>query len=88
MQSKNKKPMTAAECDHVTRVKELDCVVCGASGPSEAHEPEQGLWFISVPLCQACHRGPEGWHGTRLRWKLRKMDELKAIDQTNRNIYG
>lgn len=88
LQSKNKKPMTTAERAHVARVKELDCVVCGASGPSEAHEPEQGLWFISVPLCPACHRGPEGWHGTRLRWSLRKMDELKAIDQTNRRIYG
>ena len=88
LQSKTKKPMTTAERAHVARVKELDCVVCGASGPSEAHEPEQGLWFISVPLCPACHRGPEGWHGTRLRWSLRKMDELKAIDQTNRTIYG
>lgn len=88
MHSKNKKPMTTSERAHVARVKELDCVVCGASGPSEAHEPEQGLWFISVPLCPECHRGPQGWHGTRLRWTLRKMDELKAIDQTNRRICG
>ena len=42
----------------------------------EVHEPEQGLWFASMPLCTACHRGPEGWHGTRLRWKLRKVSEL------------
>lgn len=88
MQSKNKKSMTERERRHVARVAALPCVVCGSDEGSEVHEPEQGLWFISVPLCPACHRGPEGWHGTRLRWSLRKMDELKAIDQTNRTIYG
>lgn len=83
MHSKNKRPMTKAEREHVTRVKELPCVVCGASGPSEAHEPEQGMWWISVALCEACHRGPKGWHGTRDRWKLAKMTELKAINETH-----
>ncbi|MDE2098919.1 MAG: hypothetical protein KGL39_16820 [Patescibacteria group bacterium] len=74
--------MTKAEREHVQKIKELPCIVCGEPGPSDAHEPEQGLWFISVPLCKACHTGPDGWHGTRLRWKLRKMDELKAINAT------
>ena len=74
--------MTTAEREHVEIVKQMDCIVCGAPGPSDAHEPEQGMWFISVPLCKACHQGSDGWHGTRLRWKLRKMDELKAINET------
>lgn len=86
MRSKNHKAITAAESKHLGRVKEMDCVVCGASGPSDAHHPAQQLHYISIPLCVPCHRGPEGWHGTRLRWKLRKMDELKAINETLRMV--
>ena len=47
MHSKNKPAMTAAERAHVTRVKEMPCAVCSASGPSEAHELEQGFWFTA-----------------------------------------
>lgn len=88
MMSKNKPAMTAAERRHVDRVKQMNCIVCGAEGPCDAHEPEQGLWFASMPLCRQCHMAPHGWHGTRDRWKLRKMDELKAIDLTVRQLYG
>lgn len=86
MRSKNKPAPTAAERAHIARVAQLDCVVCGAIGPSEVHEPEQGLWHIATPLCAPCHRGPEGWHGTRLRWKLRKFTELVAINETQRQL--
>jgi hypothetical protein len=86
MRSKNKPSPTGREQSHITRVAQLDCIVCDASGPSEVHEPEQGLWFVSIPLCPACHRGPEGWHGTRLRWKLRKFTELMAINETQRQL--
>jgi hypothetical protein len=82
VKSKNKPAPTAAERRHIERVAAMDCIVCGASGPSEVHEPEQGLWFASMPLCPACHRGSDGWHGTRLRWKLRKVSELQAINRT------
>ena len=82
MQSKNKKAPTAAEARHIALVKEMDCIVCGAKGPSDAHEPEQGMWWIAIPLCKLCHTGPKGFHGTRDRWKLRKMSELKAINLT------
>lgn len=88
MRSKNKPAQTKAESAHAALLSEQPCVVCGAPGPSEVHEPEQGLWFVSMPLCCACHRGPEGWHGTRLRWSLRKMTELKAINQTIEGIYA
>lgn len=86
MQSKNKPKPTKAEADHIARVAEMDCIVCQAPGPSEVHEPEQGLWFASMPLCPACHRGPDGWHGTRMRWKLRKVSELIAINETVREL--
>lgn len=82
MRSKNKPAMTRKESEHVERVAELPCIVCGSESGTEVHEPRQGFWYLSVPLCVPCHRGPEGWHGTRLRWSLNKMDELKAINQT------
>jgi hypothetical protein len=85
MRSKNKPAMTAAERRHVDRMAQLPCVIDDL-GPVEIHEFEQGQWWTAVPLCAACHRGPEGWHGTRLRWKLRKMDELKAINETHRRL--
>lgn len=86
MQSKNKPAQTAAEKRHVARLAEQPCACCDAPGPSEVHEPEQGLWFASIPLCTRCHRGPDGWHGTRQRWTLRRMDPMKAIDKTYRRL--
>lgn len=89
MKSKNKPRQTADEKQHVARVASLEtCVVCGDKGPVEIHEPEQGLWWLSLPLCTACHRGAGGWHGTRLRWTLNKMSELKAINQTHEMLAG
>lgn len=85
MRSKNKPAQTAQEKRHVEKLAQLPCVICGDS-PVEIHEPEQGAWFISLPLCVACHRGDGGIHGTRLRWKLRKYDELRAINETLRQV--
>lgn len=87
MQSKNKRPMTAAERRHVERVKLLPCSVCGAGGGessmSEAHEIEQGKWFLAVALCAECHRGAVlGLHGQRRAWAVRKMSELDALAVT------
>ena len=86
MKSKNKPAQTVAECRHAARVAMLPCVVCGAPGPSAVHEPEQGFWFIGLPLCWECHQGKEGWHGTRYRWSRYKMTELKAINETARML--
>lgn len=87
MKSKNKKAPSAQERRHIERVASLPCVVCGSEEGSEVHEPEQGLWFASIALCPACHRGSDGWHGTRKRWTLRKMDEIKAINATVKGVY-
>ncbi len=86
VKSKNKPSMTVAEREHVDKLAQLDCIICGAAGV-EVHEPEQGLWFISMPLCPTCHRHPVyGWHGERRNWKARKMDELDAINATIRRL--
>jgi hypothetical protein len=81
MQSKNKRPQTAKERAHCAKLAQMPCVVCGDHGV-EIHEFEQGQWFTAVPLCPPCHRGNEGWHGTRLRWNLRKINMLQAINKT------
>jgi hypothetical protein len=87
MHSKNKKPMNAAERAHVARVKELPCSVCNAPGPSEAHEPVQGLWFVSIALCADCHRGTKnGIHGEKVMWRIHKIDEWGALDITHRRL--
>lgn len=86
VRSKNKPAQTAGEKRHADKVAAMPCIVCDAPAPSEVHEPEHGMWFISLPLCFECHRGKHGWHGDRLRWKLRDMSELKAINETIRAL--
>lgn len=87
MFSKNKKAMTAQERRHVERVKSLPCSVCGVSGPSEAHEIEQGQWFTSVALCASCHRDSRlGIHGEKVMWRTLKMSELDALNETLRGL--
>jgi hypothetical protein len=83
MHSKNKPRQTEAERAHVDRVKAMACAVCGQSGPSEAHEIEQGLWFCSVPLCADCHRGTlNGIHGRKTMWRVMKKTELCCLNDT------
>ncbi len=87
MRSKNSRPLTAAERAHLGRVKELPCSVCGAPPPSAAHHIEQGQHFTAVALCDDCHQGSEnGWHGRRTMWRVMKMDELKALNETLRGL--
>ena len=87
MQSKNKPAMSQAERAHVERVRALPCSVCDVPGPSEAHEPDQGLWFVVCALCPDCHRGSRnGWHGQRFIWNLKKMAELDAIAVTVKRL--
>lgn len=87
MWSKNKKAMTVAERSHVGQVKESGCAVCDAAGFVEAHEIKQGLWWTSIGLCADCHRGPMGIHGDKTMWRIHKMEEIDALNETLRRIY-
>ncbi len=86
MWSKNKTPQTVTEREHVGRIKAMPCCVCDAKAPSEAHEIEQGEWFTSIPVCYSCHRGPYGIHGTKTHLKVRKLDEMKCLNDTIRAL--
>jgi hypothetical protein len=79
---------TAAERRWVGKVKEQDCSVCGASGPSAAHHIKQGNHYTTVALCWDCHQNEKlGWHGGRIAWRIAKMDEIDALNQTIKNIF-
>ena len=78
--------ISARERQHLANVKALACSVCDAPGPSEAHHLVQGQQFTAVALCPDCHRGYNGWHGTKAFWRIRKMDELDALDVTIRRL--
>ncbi|HQQ68780.1 MAG TPA: hypothetical protein PLL92_00485 [Alicycliphilus sp.] len=74
--------LTAREREHMGRVKALPCSICDAPAPSEAHHIKQGHQFTAVALCPDCHRGHNGLHGTKAFWRIRKMDELDALNIT------
>lgn len=75
--------LTAAQRKHLGRVKELPCSVCDADGPSQAHHIKQGQQYTAIALCYECHQGPiMGWHGGKVAWRVRKMDELMALNVT------
>jgi hypothetical protein len=78
--------LTAAERKHLARVKSLPCSVCNAPPPSSAHHIEQHKTYLCIPLCYDCHQGTMGWHGTKALWRIRKMDELDALDVTIRRL--
>ncbi len=87
MRSKNARSMDMAEQRHIERVKQLDCSVCDAEGPCDAHHINQGQHFTAVALCKGCHQGPLlGWHGQKRAWLIRKMDELDALAVTLRRL--
>ena len=75
--------LTAKQKSYVGLVKLLPCSVCDAEGPSDAHHVKQHSQYTVVALCKDCHQGSRnGWHGQRQMWKLKKMDEIDALNVT------
>lgn len=82
MRTKNAARVTPAESEHMRRVKLTACAVCDAPPPNQAHHIEQGCHWTTVALCWHCHQGPQGWHGDKTLWRIRKLDEIKALNIT------
>lgn len=79
--------LNAAQRQHLARIKELPCGVCGASGPSDAHHITQGLHYLCIPLCKDCHQGSfNGIHGQARIWSVLKKTEMSVLDETIRLI--
>ena len=76
--------------DHMRRVKELPCAVCGASGPSDAHHILEGRTpgrkspdLLAIPLCKSCHQDSHnGIHGNRRMWDVMRKTELTCLADT------
>ena len=87
--------MTKSEAKHIVRVKNQDCAVCGQSAPSDAHHVmydrasgRKPGHFLTIPLCKSCHQGPNGIHGDKALWKVYKISEMEALEQSLSRIYG
>lgn len=87
MRSKNAPAITPAESAHMASVKALACSVCDGPG-GYAHHIEQRRHYTTVALCYDCHQGPNGWHGNKSLWRIRKMDELDALNITLGRLLG
>lgn len=70
----------------MAKVKRIACVLCDAPAPSAAHHIEQGQHYTTTSLCWPCHQGPQGWHGDKTLWRIYKMTEIKALNETLRRI--
>lgn len=89
MRTKNAKALSRHEREHLAAVKLLPCSVCDAAGPSAAHHIVQGQHYTAVALCEDCHQGSEnGWHGRKTMWRIKKLDELGALNITLARIAG
>lgn len=83
MWSKGHRKITPAEKAHLEAVKSLPCSVCDAPGPSAAHHIRQQCHRTCIALCRDCHQGwKNGWHGQKAMWKVKKMDEIDALEVT------
>lgn len=88
MRSKNSKAINKGESAHLEKVKSSGCAVCGAGPFVNAHHVVQGDHFTTIGLCDDCHTGPMGIHGDKTLWRIHKMDEWSALNETLRRIYG
>lgn len=80
---------TAAELRYRNKVKELDCVACGASAPSDAHHIRSGQGtglkagnYLIIPLCKQCHQGEFSTHNDNRNFHNVYGSELDLLNET------
>lgn len=86
---------SAAASRHMARVAGLPCCLCGAYGVQVHHVTEgkvfgkrDKLHFCTLPVCEFCHTGPKGIHGSKNMLNMTKKSELEHLSETLETIYG
>lgn len=79
--------MNAAESNHIEKIKNMPCGVCGNSAPSDAHHilenSRRVSHFAVIPLCKSCHQdNHNGIHGRKAMWKVMRKTELLVLAET------
>lgn len=90
MWSRGHQPISKSEHQWLAMVKSIKCAVCDEDcGPLglEAHHIKQGDHYTAIGLCHDCHAGPIGWHGTKVLWRIKKMDEIDALNVTIKRVF-
>ena len=69
--------------EHMAAVKSLPCVACGSAPPSQAHhvtgdKQPRSDWRV-IPLCWACHQGPDGYHAAKRSWVERHGPDFELL---------
>lgn len=85
----NSKNLNKTNRRYLALIKSMNCGVCDAHGPSDAHHIKQGLHFTCIPLCKDCHQGSHnGIHGRKAIWDVLKKDELSVLDETIEKLFS
>lgn len=78
--------------EHMAAVKALPCICCGAEAPSEAHHVTGDKMprsdFRVIPLCCACHRGPDGYHNAKRAWVARYGRDCDMLARVAAMLYN
>ena len=79
--------MNQKEREHILKIKNMPCGVCGESGPSDAHHildcGRRVSHFLVIPLCKGCHQDMNnGIHGRKVMWKIFNVTELDVLAKT------
>lgn len=86
-----KKPATKKEREHIIKIKELACIICGYPPPSDCHHITEcgrrlGHMF-TLPLCMECHRGRNGFSGlNRSAWDKSLANQLRLLEIVNKKL--
>lgn len=79
--------MNSAERRYIWRVKNLNCVCCGAHGPCDAHHLRTGTGmsqkashYLTIAFCKECHNMFH--NGDRALMKIQKREELDYLALT------
>jgi len=81
---------------YIEQVKQLPCVICGRSGPSDAHHiicerygSAKTSDFDVIPLCKEHHQvGPDAIHNGKSSWVAKYGNDFDYIETVQNQLKG